>query len=254
MHTPLRFCVCSALVVTLTACGKKEKEAAGGPVRVAPAIFGARLMRQRCAVRGSRRTSCRNRRAGPPVPREPRRSHRGAAPAELENRDLVAASVASRGQMAGGDLRSVGAAVRADRKAQTDVSRHLARRGEGCSTTASGCSRTARWPGGDEARGARRRAPVQTAQQHLKAPQDVGGEQVKAAGAGRSGEGQCESTQAQVGIRNPEPSTASPSSHSRRRDGESAHAPDGHGHVGGRRARQHGPGAGEGRKVGNPRC
>src|SRR5438034_463300 len=102
--TTLRLCVCALIGVALSACAKKEKEAEPVvPVRVSPAIRGSiRNIITANAILYARDQANIMPKISAPVRRflvnRGDRVKAGQLLAELENRDLVAAAVASRGQ------------------------------------------------------------------------------------------------------------------------------------------------------------
>jgi HlyD family secretion protein len=216
MRTTIRCCFCAALALAIGACGKKEKEAPPVvPVQVAPAIRGTiRHIVTAQAILYPRDQANIMPKISAPVRRflVNRGDHvkQGQLLAVLENRDLVAAQVASRGQYAQAEAnyRSTTAAAVPEQvtKAQTDV--ESARQSLDAARRLLD-SREQLFKEGavprkqvDEAHVAYAQAKAQfeTAQQHLNALQSVGKEeQIKgAAGQLETAKGQYESAQAQV--------------------------------------------------------
>src|SRR6267378_7011110 len=192
MHTCIRFACCGLLGVTLVACRKAEPEPAPvAPVQVAPAIKGSiRLIVTADAVLYPRDQANIVPKISAPVRRflVNRGDHvkRGQLLAELENRDLVAAVLESKGQLAQAEssARATTAGVPEQvTKAQTDVDA-----GRQALDAAQKLleSRQQLFKEGavarrlvDEAQVAQAQARAQweTAQQHLQALQSVGKEE-----------------------------------------------------------------------------
>src|SRR5712691_1908790 len=105
MRTIIQFCLCVAVGATLAGCRGQEKEAEPiAPVQVAPAIRGSiRQIVTADAVLYPRDQANIMPKISAPIRRflVNRGDHvrRGQILAELENRDLVAAAVASKGQL-----------------------------------------------------------------------------------------------------------------------------------------------------------
>src|SRR5438105_14911517 len=130
MRTMLTLAVCAAAATTLAGCRKTAPEAEpAAPVQVAPVVRGTiHEIVTADAVLYARDQANITPKISAPIRRflvnRGDRVRQGQLLAELENRDLIAASVASRGQMAQAEsnYRSVGAAVPEQvTKAQTDL-------------------------------------------------------------------------------------------------------------------------------------